>query len=140
MIWVGGIVLAILIYAIGPDRFFDSVMNFFDTIDAVFRNFALSLGAQAYGVVRALAIAFWVVFAILCFLASQRGLRGIWALIVVTVIGLLLVWRPYGGTAPISHWVLTLALVLIGAGTMTQRLTAAPRIPGPPPFPPNRPI
>lgn len=138
MIWIGGVVLAVFIYAIGPDRFLGAVVNLFDTIDGFFRNIALILGTQAYGVVRALTIAFWFVFAVLCVLASRRGLRSFWPLVIVTGLSLLLVWRPYWSPAPISHWVLALVLVLVGAVTMTQRLTARP--PGPPPFPPGRPV
>ena len=43
MIWVGGAVLAALIYAIGPDRFLDACLNLFDTIDAAFRQVTESL-------------------------------------------------------------------------------------------------
>ncbi len=137
MIWVGGAVLAALLYAIGPDRFLDACFHLFDTIDAAFRHLAFILGAQAYSVIRALAIAFYIVFAILAVLSSQRRMGGIGGLVVLTVIALLLVWRPYTGPAPVSHWLVVLALVLVGAATMTQRLMAPPRRPMPPPFPPG---
>jgi hypothetical protein len=137
MIWVGGAVLAALIYAIGPDRFLDACLNLFDTIDAAFRHLAFILGAQAFSVVRAVTIAFYIVFGILAFLSAQRGMGGIGGLVVLTFIALLLVWRPYVDPAPISHWLVVLALVLVGAVTMTQRLTAPPRRPMPPPFPPG---
>jgi hypothetical protein len=137
LIWIGGAVLAALLYAIGPDRFLDACLNLFDTIDAAFRHLAFILGAQAYSVVRALAIAFYIVFAILAVLSSQRGMGGIGGLVVVTFIALLLVWRPYVDPAPASHWLVVLALVLVGAATMTQRLVASPRRPMPPPYPPG---
>ncbi len=70
---------------IGPDRFLDACLDLFDGIDATFRNLVAALGAQAYGVVRAFAIAIYVVFAVLAFLAAQRGHRGIGALVVVTI-------------------------------------------------------
>jgi hypothetical protein len=136
MIWVGGAVLAALLYAIGPDRFLDACFNLFDTIDAAFRHLAFILGAQAYSVIRALTIAFYIVFAILAVLSSQRRLGGIGGLIVVTFIAALLVWRPYTYPAPVSHWLVTLALVLVGAATMTQRLVGPSRRPVPPPPPP----
>ncbi|HVY16825.1 MAG TPA: hypothetical protein VHB27_16505 [Rhodopila sp.] len=135
MIWVGGAVLAVLLYVIGPDQFLNACARFFDALDAAFRHLAFILGAQAYNVARALAIAFYVVFGILAFLSAQRGRGGIGGLIVMTIVLLLLVWRPYSDPAPISHWIVALALVLVGAATMTQRLTAVPR--RPPPFPPN---
>ncbi|HET6609296.1 MAG TPA: hypothetical protein VFG62_21665 [Rhodopila sp.] len=141
MIWVGGAVLAALLYAIGPDRFLDACLNLFDTIDAAFRHLAFILGAQAFSVIRALAIAFYLVFAVLSVLSSQRGTGGFGGLVVMTFIAALLVWRPYStDPAPISHWLVTLALVLVGAATMTQRLVGPARrpVPPPPPFPPGR--
>jgi hypothetical protein len=135
--WIGGAALAVLLYVIGPDRFIDACLNLFDTIDMAFRHLAFIFGAQAYSVVRALAIAFYIVFAILAVLSSQRGMGGIGGLVVVTFIALLLVWRPYVDPAPASHWLLMLALVLVGAVTMTQRLLAPVRRPMPPPFPPG---
>ncbi len=136
LIWIGGGVLALLIYAIGPDTFLNACLHLFDTIDALFRHLAEMLGAQAYSVVRAVAIAFYLVFVVLTLLASQRRLAGIGVLVVMTIIIMLLVWRPYSDPAPISHWLVTLALVLVGAVTMTQRLMGPPR-PSVPPFPPR---
>ncbi len=137
MIWAGGAVLAALLYAIGPDRFLDACLDLFDAIDAAFRHLAFVLGAQAFGVVRAAAIAFYVVFAILAVMAAQRGLGGLGGLVLMTLIVLLLVWRPYSESAPVSHWLVVLTLVLVGAATMTQRLVAPPRRPLPPPYPPG---
>lgn len=140
MIWVGGLVLAVALYLIGPDRFFDVCLVLIDGIDAVFRNLVVELGAQTYGVVRAFAIAIYVVFAVLAFLASQRGRRGFWALIVVTAAFMVLVWRPYAVyPAPIGRWIAALVLVVIAAAAMTQRLTMMPprRNGPPPPYPPG---
>jgi hypothetical protein len=140
MIWIGGLVLAVALYMIGPDRFFDVCFAVIDAIDAVFRNLVTALGAQTYGVVRALAIALYVVFLVLAVLASHRGHRGIGALIVVSAIFLMMVWRPYDDfPAPISRWIAALILVLVGAVVMTQRLVAPPfrREGPPPPYPPG---
>jgi hypothetical protein len=141
MIWIGGAVLAVLLYLIGPDRFFDSFWDMLNAIDAGFRNIVAEMGEKAYGVVQALAIAIYLVFAVLSVLASQRGHHGTWALIVVTVACMMLVWRPFDiYPAPISRWLTALVLVVIGAVVMTQRLIAQPRMPrGPiPPYPPGR--
>jgi hypothetical protein len=130
----------VALYLIGPDRFFDVCLVLIDEIDAVFRNLIAALGAQTYGVIRAFAIAIYVVFAVLAFLASQRGHRGLWALIVVTATFMVLVWRPYAVyPAPISRWIAALVLVVIAAVIMTQRLTATPmrRNGPPPPYPPG---
>src|SRR3954447_10871680 len=94
-IWIGGLVLAALIYMIGPDQFLDTVLNAFDLIDYAFRHFVITLGVQIFTLVRALTIALYIVFVVLVLMAVSRGRRGIWALIVVTVLCALLVWRPY---------------------------------------------
>lgn len=140
MIWIGGLVLAVALYLIGPDRFFDAVLNLGDTIDAAFRNLVAMLGAQTYSVVRALAIALYVVFAVLALLASQRGHRGLGALLVVSAVYVILVWRPYDTfPAPISRWIAALVLVVVGAVVMTQRLTVPPFVRDRPlpPYPPG---
>ena len=140
MVWIGGFVLAVALYLIGPDRFFDACWDLFDQIDSVFRNLVVELGAQTYGVVRASAIAIYVVFVILAVLASQRGHHGFWPLIGVSVTFMVLIWRPWGFyPAPLSRWLGALALVLIAAIVMTQRLTVAPyrRNTPIPPYPPG---
>ncbi len=145
MIWIGGLVLAGALYLIGPDRFFDACIELIDEIDTAFRNLVATLGAQAYGAVRALAIAIYVVFAVLAVLASQRVHRGMGALAVVTVVFLILVWRPYTGfPVPIGRWIAALVLVAVSALVMTRRLTAPPYRPppfggggSPPPYPPG---
>jgi hypothetical protein len=140
MIWIGGFVLAVALYLIGPDRFFDVCLQFVDAMDAAFRNLVAMLGAQTYSVVRALAIALYCVFAVLAFLAMQRGHRGVGALVVVSGVLLILVWRPYDAyPAPIGRWIAALVLVVVGAVVMTQRLTVPPlrRDGPPPPYPPG---
>lgn len=132
--------LAVALYLVGPDRFLDACLDLVDGIDAAFRNLVAMLGAQAYGVVRAFAIALYVVFVVLAFLASQRGHRGLGALVVVTAVFLILIWRPYDGfPAPLGRWLAGLVLVLVGAVVMTQRLTGPPlrRDGPPPPYPPG---
>ena len=54
MIWIGGLVLAVALYVVGPDRFIDACWDLIDTIDDGFRALVAQLGAQTYGVVRAL--------------------------------------------------------------------------------------
>lgn len=141
MIWIGGLVLAVALYVVGPDRFIDACLDLFGSIDAALHNLALMLGTQAYAVVRALALALYVVFAVLTFLAARRGHRGTGALVVVSIVFLVLVWRPYAAyPAPLGRWLIALALVVIGAVMMTQRLLTPPlrRDGPPPPYPPGR--
>ena len=138
-VWVGGAVLAVALYVIGPDRFFDQVLDAIDGFDAAIRGFVAALGVQAYGVIRAAAIAVYVVFVVLAFMASNRGQRGIGALMAVTLVFLMFVWRPYDAyPAPISRWIAALILALAGAMVMTRRLTGTEmRRGGPPPYPPG---
>ena len=141
MIWAGGLILAVVLYLVGPDRFFDACLAFLDGIDAAFRGLIAELGMKTYGVIRALTIGIYVVFVVLAFLASQRGHRGLWPMLVVTVVFLMLVGHPFSDyPAPLSRWFASLALVVVGAVVMTQRLTVPPsRRHGPvPPYPPGR--
>src|ERR1700761_4777072 len=109
VIWIGCFVLAVALYLVGPDRLIDVVWGVFDSIDASLRDLAARLGAQTYGVVRAFAIAIFVVFAVLCVLASQRGHRGFWPLIVVTVLFFMLTGHPFAAyPAPLSRWIVAL--------------------------------
>jgi hypothetical protein len=127
VIWVGGLILAVLIYVVGPDRFLDTVLNALDALDFGFRTLIQTLGMQIYGVVRALAIALYVVFVVLALLASSRGRHGIGAIIVVTLLFAMLVWRPYAyDPAPPGRWIVAFALMLVSAIIMTQRLMRAP--------------
>ena len=140
IIWVSGFVLAVALYLIGPDRFFAACLELVDGIDASIRNIVATLGAQTYGAVRALALAIYVVFTVLAFLASHRGHRGIGAWIVVSGLFLILIWRPYDTyPAPISRWIVALGLVVAAAVIMTQRLTVSSvrREGPPPPYPPG---
>ena len=139
-IWIGGLVLAALIYLVGPDQFLDTVLNAFDAIDYVFRHLVFNLGVQLYTLIRALTIALYIVFVVLALMAVSRGRPGIWALIVVTVLCMLLVWRPYSDfpVAP-GRWIVAFAIVLLGAVMMTQRLMTPPRQERWPPFPPRPP-
>jgi hypothetical protein len=139
MIWIGGLVLAVVLYMVGPDRFLDATLEVFDRVDDAMRTLVATLGGQAYGVVRALAIAIYAVFVVLALIGSQRGQRGLWALIVVTTVFMLLVWRPFAPyPTPVSRWIGALVLVIVAALAMTQRLTMGPpRRNAPPPYPPG---
>jgi hypothetical protein len=146
MIWIGGFVLAVALYLIGPDRFLEACWNLIDTIDDAFRDLVAQLGVRTYGVVRAFAIAIYVVFAVLCVLASRRGHHGLWPLIVVTAVFFMLTGHPFGiYPEPLSRWIAALVLVVVAALVMTQRVTAPPPNRGgplppypPPPYPPGR--
>ena len=141
MIWIGGFALAMALYLVGPDRFLDACWDFFESIDAAFRQIADALGARAYGVVRAFAIAIYVVFVVLCLLAAQLNHRGFWPLVIVSAVFWALTWHPFGlYPAPLSRWMVALVLVVIAALAMTRRLSGPPaaRRSSLPPYPPGR--
>ncbi len=139
-IWIGGFVLAAALYLVGPDRFLDVCLSFVDTMGAALRHAIEAIGVQSYGVIRALAIAIYVVFAVLAVLSSQRGRGGVGALFVVSVLFLILVWRPFDTyPTPLGRWIVAFVLVLSGAVVMTQRLggpTQSSEV-SPPPYHPG---
>lgn len=133
MIWIGGLLLAALLYVAGPDRFVARCLAALDDLNDAVHAFIISLGGQAYDVVHALALAILVVFVALALLASSRGMRVGWSLVVVPLVFLVLVWRPFAyGPAPIGRWLVALLIALAGAVGVTRRLT------GPPPPPSGR--
>ncbi|MDR3537676.1 MAG: hypothetical protein P4L71_14355 [Acetobacteraceae bacterium] len=132
MIWIGGLVLAALLYVAGPDRFLNRCLDVLDAMNEAVHAIVVSLGAQANDVVHALALALLVVFVVLGLLASRRGVRAGWAMVVVPVAFLMLVWRPFSyGPAPIGRWLAALVLALVGAVAMTRRLIDPPPQSGP---------
>ena len=137
IIWIGGLVLALVLYLIGPDSFVTACLDLLAALDDAFHAFLSFLGTQAFNVVRAAAIAIFIVFLVLAFLAASKGLRAGWALVIVPITFLMLVWGPTSAmTGSISRWFAALVLVIISGGVMTQRLLAPPppaRMPPPPP-------
>ncbi len=128
MIWIGGGVLALLVYLAGPDMFLSGIWGFLDRIEAGFHALLAFLGAQAFDVVRAAAIAIYIVFLVLGGIAIHRGVKSIAAMIAVTLGFVILVWRPdQGAYISSTRWLAALALAIIGALVLTQRLTAPAR-------------
>ena len=121
--WVCGLALAAGLYATGPDRFLEMVLDVTARLQDGFVALVALLGAQAFDVVRSLAIALFVVFLVLGLLAAGRGLKARSALVAVSAVFLALVWRPHSNfAAPGSHWLGALLLAATGAGVMTRRL------------------
>jgi len=104
----------------------------------VLHNLVFTLGAQVADVVRAAAIAVYIVFVVLAIMAAQRGHRAGWALIVVTAVMALLVWHRGSLTwIPVGRWFAALVLATVAALVMTRRLQGP--LPPHPPWPPFRP-
>lgn len=128
MIWIGGGVLALLVYLAGPDTFLSGIWGFLDGIEAGFHALLAFLGAQAFDVVRAAAIAIYIVFLVLGGIALHRGVKSVAAMIAVTLGFVLLVWRSdQGAYISSTRWLAALALAIIGAIVLTQRLTGPAR-------------
>lgn len=132
LVWVGGIVLMGVLYVVGPQHFIrvceDAISQAWwalaDLIDA--------LTVRAFDVVRAAAIALYVVFVVLTIMARRRGLRGNGVLVIVTLLFLILLGT--GWYASGTKWFAALVLAGAGAATMTHRLLHVP-----PPRDPSRP-
>jgi hypothetical protein len=136
IIWIGGLVLALVLYLIGPDSVLTACLDLLAALDDAFHAFLSFLGTQAFNVVRAAAIAIFIVFLVLAFLAASKGLRAGWARVIVPITFLMLVWGPANAmTGSISRWFAALVLVIISGGVMTQRLLAPPPPPRMPPPP-----
>jgi len=124
LIWLGGIALAAGIYAIGPEQFLTwcetVVTNFAHFID----DLVSTLMWRAFELMRAAAIALFVVFLVLTVIAMQRGMRMGGMLLVVSIAFLLLVRTDWYD--PGTKWFAAAVLAAVGAGVATKRLLHAP--------------
>ena len=128
LVWIGGAVLAVLVYVIGPDHFLTGLWGILDNVEAAFHALLSFLGTQAFNVVRAVAIALYILFLVLGVIALQKGVRSVGALIVVTLGFLILVWRPDAASyVSTSRWLTALLLAIVGAVVLTQRLLDSQR-------------
>lgn len=124
-IWLGGVVLALVIYGVGPDRFVWGLQDFLEDFRLSAAALIARLGMMSFDLLRALAIALFVVFIGLSIVAIQRGVAR--KMLVLVVVGgfLLLTGRPgYDDYGAYSNrgWVAAFCLAAIGAAMMTRRL------------------
>ena len=137
LVWIGGIALAALAYAVGPDHLVSSTLAAINRAGWAMSDLAHNVTAAAFDAMRAAAIGLLGVFIALSLLAIRRSGRGHAGMIVLTVVFVMLVWGAYGdNSASNTRWLLALALAAIGAVAATNRLMHAPggwRVPGPPP-------
>jgi hypothetical protein len=123
-IWAAGIVLALIVYLAGPDRFvfaaFDLVQRTWWALQDMLHNISIA----AFDLVRALAIGLYFVFVALAVLAIRQGSGGGGALVVLSLVFFGLVWQSAGdGFGAHSRWMAALLLATLGALTMTRRLS-----------------
>jgi hypothetical protein len=124
VIWIAGIVLAVLVYAVGPEQFVFASFDLFERAWSGVQDLLRNLSIAAFDLVRALAIGLYFVFVALAVLAIRRGGRGWAALIVVSLVFLGLVWHDPGrGFGSRTRWGAALVLAGVGALGMTRRLS-----------------
>ena len=124
LIWLGGIGLMLALYAIGPQHFIAVCEQFVADAVTWLSDLIESLMLRAFEVVRAAAIALYVVFVVLSVLAMQRGMRAGGALVVVSVVFLLLVRTSWYGAD--EKWFAAAVLAAVAAGMLTRRLIVGP--------------
>jgi hypothetical protein len=125
LIWAGGLVLMVAVYAIGPQHFLTACEQFISDTFWWINDIFVTLAQRAFEVVRAAAIALYAVSVVLAVLAMRRGLRAGGMMFVVTVVFLLLIrtsWYDEG-----TKWLAAAILTGVSALVLTNRLMHAPR-------------
>jgi uncharacterized membrane protein YoaK (UPF0700 family) len=123
-IWLGGAVLMVALYVIGPSHFIEECEALFTQFWSFVGDLIEALMQRAFDAVRAAAIALYVVFVVLALLAGHRGIRSGGALFVVTVLFVLLVGTQW--YEPATKWFSAAMLAGVGAAVMTGRLMRPP--------------
>ncbi|MDE2514933.1 MAG: hypothetical protein KGL12_02800 [Rhodospirillales bacterium] len=128
LIWGFGILLAILLNAIGPEHVLASLLNAAAAFDAALARMLSHLAASLAHWVRAFAIALFVVFMVLGIIARRQGRQKSGPLVLGALIFLALAYDVLGADlfAPDMRWLLALLLALAGALAMTRKLLAPP--------------
>jgi membrane-associated phospholipid phosphatase len=125
-IWFGGVVLMVVLYIGGPQHVIELCQVYFAQFWSFIGDLIDALTQRAFDVVRAAAIALYVVFVVLALLAGHRGLRSGAALFVITLVFLMLVGTHW--YAPGTKWFSAAVLAGVGAGMMTSRLMRPPPV------------
>jgi len=124
VVWVVGLLLAALVYLVGPDRFLEDAFADADRLAEAAQLALLQAGARVYDVVRALAIACFAIFFALSVIAAGRGMPARGLLLIVSLLFLVLVWHE--GPDATGHWLLAFLLAAAGAASLTRRLSSGP--------------
>jgi hypothetical protein len=127
LIWIGGIVLMVALYLVGPQDFIRTCEEFVARFWWFIGDLIETLSARAFDAVRAAAIALFVVFVVLAILAHRRGLRSGGALFIVSVLFVVLVETRW--YEPGTKWFSAAVLAGVGAAVMTARLLHPPPMP-----------
>ena len=125
IVWIVGLLLALLLYLRQPEHLLDGVGLVLSDIERRFDGFVISLSYQSILIVRALAIALFVVFVALAIIAAQRGLPARRMLLVVAFLYIVLLWHPFSGLILAHDWVFAFLISAIASLVMTRRLMGA---------------
>lgn len=117
--WSIGLLLAVLVYVVGPDRFLFRVLDTLHVLGWRIAELIDDLSIVALDAVRALAIGLYATFVVLALAVARRGGPSRGALIVVSLLFLVLAG---GSGVPNTRWTAALALCGVGAAVMTSRL------------------
>ncbi len=126
IVWVAGLLLALAAYSVGPDAFVEAAFGFFANLSATLRQALSDMGMRFYDVLRALALGLFAIFFVLSLVATQRGLPGRGAMVIVSLLFLVLVWRQ--GPEATGHWLLAFLLAATAAANVTRRLMYTPPV------------
>ena len=123
IVWIVGLLLALLLYLRQPEHVLDSLALVLDGVAQRFDGFVISLSHQSILIVRALAIALFVVFVALAIIAAQRGLPARRMLLLVAFLYIVLLWHPFSGLILARDWVFAFLISAVASLVMTRRLT-----------------
>jgi hypothetical protein len=117
-------VLAVGLYLVGPGAFINASLAALVQAEWAIANSIAFLSAQTFDLVRAAAIALFVVFLVLGALAKQRGVGRGSGLVGLTVLFMILI--ALGGYQSCFCWLAALLVPGAEAVGMTQRLLGPP--------------
>ncbi|MBV9811208.1 MAG: hypothetical protein JO326_00540 [Acetobacteraceae bacterium] len=141
IIWLAGLLCAVLVYKLGPDRILYSVADLIDRLRDSLDDLLAAFAVNTFDVMRALAIGLVPAFVAFCVLAHRRGLPAMRALVIVAALWLLLLYQPVRDGDPVSAFRWTVAFLTVAIGCLLVARHLGAERPAPPPYPswPSRP-
>ncbi len=118
--WAAGLVLALLVYFVGPDDFLFRLQDSLHLLLWRIGEAVASLSIAALDLVRALAIGLYATFLALAVGVARRGGRARMAAAVVSIVFFMLVDGAAHGLQ--ARWTAALVVSAVGAAVMTGRL------------------
>ncbi|HEX3347401.1 MAG TPA: hypothetical protein VHS58_04785 [Acetobacteraceae bacterium] len=137
LIWLIGLLCAVVVYRVGPDRILYSVADVIENFRAYVDDLLSAFAVNTFDVMRALAIGLMPAFIAFCVIAHRRGLPAMRSLVVVSVLWLLLLYQPVRYGEPVSAFRWTVAFLAVGIGCLVvaRHLSHDPRDRTAPPYP-----